>query len=216
MLSQKIKTILSKDPKMATLIEKIPHSQLQKLKSSKFQLREYLILSIIGQQLAIKAADAIKKKFIAQFENQIPSSERILATPDEILKSCGLSTQKLNYIKNISQYWIDNKLDKKDLVSLSDEELIELLTPIKGVGKWTVQMVLMFCLARPDVFAPEDYGLQSAMVELYRLKQTGAELKKKTVLIAEKWKPYRTTACLYLWAFKDQNGSKNSKTKKYD
>lgn len=86
---------------------------------------------------------------------------------------------------------------------MSDEEIIEFLSQIKGVGKWTVQMLLMFTLGRPDVFPVDDLGIQQAMIRLYQLNETGKDLKKKMQEIAEPWQPFRTVACRYLWRWKD-------------
>ena len=123
---------------------------------------------------------------------------------DEKLRAIGLSYQKLSYIKNIAQFFEENKLHKKDWSLMDDLEIAKLLTQIKGVGQWTAEMVLMFGLCREDVFSPGDYGIQMAMKKLYKLELEGKELQQKMILIAEKWKPYRSHACMYLWAWKDK------------
>ena len=98
-------------------------------------------------------------------------------------------------------------MHKTEFSEMEDEEIISLLTQIKGVGQWTVQMVLMFCLGRQDVFSPEDFGIISAMQDVYKLDLQGTKLKKECIEISQQWKPHRTLACFYLWAYKDQKKS---------
>jgi DNA-3-methyladenine glycosylase II len=155
---------------------------------------EALVRSIISQQISVKAAASIRERLVAA-TSFVP--ERILNLDEVEVKAIGLSGQKTKYLKDLAQHFIENPAVFDHLERLSDEEVITELTKVKGIGAWTAQMFLMFTLARPDVFAPGDRGLQLAMLRLYDLPPTTtpAELE----LLAAKWQPYRTTASLHLW-----------------
>ena len=128
----------------------------------------------------------------------------ILSIPRETLRSIGLSEAKARYVHNVAQYLIDKQMDDAWFHQATNDEVIELLTEIKGVGKWTVEMLLMFTLGREDVFAVDDLGIQQAMTKLYDLDTTDKKaLKKQMLAISENWAPYRTYACFYLWKYKD-------------
>ena len=112
----------------------------------------------------------------------------------------------MQYVQNVAAFCFEHKITDKKLHKLSNEEIIELLTQIKGVGKWTVEMLLMFSLGREDVFAVDDLGIQQAMAQLYKLDGTNKKILKENMLkISAKWSPYRTYACLHLWRWKDTN-----------
>ncbi|MFN8278992.1 MAG: DNA-3-methyladenine glycosylase 2 family protein [Saprospiraceae bacterium] len=194
--------VLSGDARLRDVMQQIPSEHIYQITPSD-QVREYLIKSIVSQQLSVKVAPIILDRFRKIYGSRFPSNKSILNTDIETLRSAGLSYQKANYIRNIAEHFEINKLKNSDFASLDDEEIIARLTQIKGVGRWTVEMVLMFCLGRPDVFSPLDYGIRTAMVDIYKLRQQNKELEKKLYAIAEKWRPYRTTACLYMWAYKD-------------
>ena len=163
-----------------------------------------LCASIMSQQLSTKVARVIFQRFLELYGGKEPSPEQIVATPFEKLRGIGLSNAKAQYVLNVAQFAIDHKLDDKKLKKMSDEEIIELLTQIKGVGRWTVEMLLMFTLGRPDLFAVDDYGIQVAMKKLYKLDDSNKKaFKEKMVKISKKWSPYRTYACLHLWHWKD-------------
>ena len=163
-----------------------------------------LCSSIISQQLSTKVAKVIYGRFIDLFNGKEPSPKQILAIPFETLKSIGLSFAKTNYIQNVCTFFLENKLSDSKLSKLSNEEIIELLTQIKGVGKWTVEMILMFTLGREDVFAVDDLGIQQAITKLYSLDALDKKkMKLDMVEISKKWSPYRTYACRYLWKWKD-------------
>ena len=163
-----------------------------------------LCASIMSQQLSTKVAKVIFHRFLELYGGKEPSPEQIVATPFEKLRGIGLSNAKAQYVLNVAQFAIDHKLDDKKLKKMSDEEIIELLTQIKGVGRWTVEMLLMFTLGRPDLFAVDDYGIQVAMKKLYKLDDSNKKaFKEKMLKISQKWSPYRTYACLHLWQWKD-------------
>jgi DNA-3-methyladenine glycosylase II len=132
-----------------------------------------------------------------------PSPKQVYNTKDIELRKIGLSGQKSAYVKNVAEFFISNEINKKMWKKMSDEEIIERLISIKGVGKWTVQMVLMFHLDRQDVLPLDDLIIKNTMIKLYKVKETGKEQKIKLEKIASKWSPYRSIACRYLWASKD-------------
>lgn len=161
----------------------------------------YLYSSIISQQLSIQSAKAIHDRFLDHFGEK-PPPEQIINTPDEDLRDIGLSRSKANYIKNVATYFKDN--DDQDWDNMTDDEIIKELTTIKGVGVWTVQMVLMFCLARRDVFPILDLGVRESAIELYGIQGDKKSIEKQLIKIAEKWRPYRSIASLYLWSYRNE------------
>ena len=162
-----------------------------------------LIDSIVSQQLSVKVANVIFNRFLNLFDDLNPSPQKILDLDIELMRGCGLSYQKAGYIKNIAQYWIDNNALHRDWLSMSDDDIIKELSSIKGVGKWTVQMILMFRLNRLDVFPIDDLGIRQGITHLYGIESNGKDAIKLMHEIAENWKPYRTTACRYVWRWKD-------------
>lgn len=163
-----------------------------------------LIRSIMSQQLSTKVAQVIYNRFLDIYKNKTPKPQQIIDTPSEILRATGLSNAKVGYIKNIASFCIEHKITDKKLHAMSNEEIIALLTQIKGVGKWTVEMLLMFALGREDVFSLDDYGVRTAMMHIYQIKKTDKKLLDKRLLrISNKWSPYRTYGCLYCWHWKN-------------
>jgi DNA-3-methyladenine glycosylase II len=164
----------------------------------------WLCASIMSQQLSTKVATVINNRFIDLFPSPTPSLEDILAVPFDTLKGIGLSTAKTNYVRNVAAYFHEHNITDQQLYVLSDEEVKALLLPIKGVGKWTVEMLLMFALGREDVFAVDDLGIQQAMTKIYGLDPSQKKaFKTEMERISAAWQPYRTYACLHLWKFKD-------------
>lgn len=190
---------LAKDKKLAKTLADGPYT----LKQKKL-VYLHLCGSIMSQQLSTKVAAVIWKRFLDLYEDASPTPEQILATPFETLRSIGLSNAKARYIQNVAQFAINHGMEWKQLKKMSDEEVIEHLLQIKGVGRWTIEMLLMFALGREDVFALDDLGIQQAMVKLYKLDPSNKrEMKEKMLKISAKWAPYRTYACLHLWKWKD-------------
>ena len=190
---------LSKDQKMAVIM---PLMTLPEIEMHS-DIYVDLLGSIVSQQLSVKAAATINGRFLDLFPKQQPWPELVLGLDTEILRGCGLSYQKAGYIKNIAQYWLDNQSDKKDWMAIAEDDIIAELTQIKGVGKWTVQMILMFRLNRLDVFPIDDLGIRQGMIKLYEVEETGKALVKRLTEIAEPWRPYRTIACRHIWKWKD-------------
>ena len=165
----------------------------------------YLCASIMSQQLSTKVADVIYKRFLELFGGKEPTPQQILGVPFDTLRGIGLSNAKANYVRNVAEYAIAHGMDDKKLYKMSNEEVMDFLLPIKGVGRWTVEMLLMFALGREDVFAVDDLGIQQAMTAIYKLDPTDKKaMKEKMLKISAKWSPYRTYACRHLWQHKDQ------------
>lgn len=160
-----------------------------------------LIRSIVSQQLSGKAAKTIHDRFLQLFPDLYPNVDHLLQMDIPALRAVGLSRQKSTYILNVASFFQSEKLFSKNWEELSDEAIVEYLTQIKGVGKWTVEMILMFTLGRPDVLPLDDLMIKKAMVKLYEVEETGRALKPKLTQIAEPWRPYRSLACLYLWSW---------------
>ena len=199
MVAEHIKKHLREsDPKLIPLIDNITLPQL----TSKDVYAD-LLDSIVSQQLSVKAAATIFSRFLDLFPNRYPAPEWVLVLEHEQLRGVGLSSQKANYIKNTAQFFLDNNLIEKDWNEYSNEEIIEKLTAIKGVGKWTVQMILMFTLQREDILPVDDLGIQQGMQRLYDLDASAKNLKKDMEKNAEAWRPYRSIASRYIWRWKD-------------
>lgn len=162
-----------------------------------------LLSAIVYQQLSGKAASTIYNRFLALFPDGQALPALLLAIEDERLRACGLSRQKAGYLRNVATFFLENDLLEYDWSKLEEEAVIQLLTQIKGVGRWTVEMILMFTLKRPDVLPLDDLGIQQAIQGLYHLTEKGKALKQRMIEIAEPWRPYRTYACVYLWRWKD-------------
>ena len=166
-----------------------------------------LLRAIVSQQISTKAAAAIWKRFQSLFPPEgYPEPREVLALGEDELRAVGLSRQKAGYLKAIAEYNERGLLDYDHLTSLSEEAFTQHLTAIRGVGRWTAQMLQMFALDQPDVFSEGDLGVQNAMRRLYGLEETGRALQKRMLVIAEAWRPYRTLACKYLWQSLD-NGT---------
>lgn len=204
---------LSKDQQLKKLIEQHGALTLKKQKN----LYLYLCYSIMSQQLSTKVADVIRKRFLALYEGE-PTAEQIVDTPFEKLRAIGLSNAKVNYVQNVARFEIEKGMGHQKLSKMSNDEVIDYLTQIKGVGRWTTEMLLMFALHREDVFALDDLGLQQAVIKLYDLKHRKKKIMLNKILkISEQWSPYRTYASMYLWRWKDNpplaTAKKNGKSK---
>ncbi len=162
-----------------------------------------LLGSIVSQQLSTKVVKVIWNRFTDLFVDGYPDAESLLSKEHEILRGIGLSNSKANYLKNVAEFELANDMSFDFLQVKSDEEIIEYLTQIKGVGKWTVQMILMFPMDRPNVFPVGDLGIQNAMKRLYNIELEKKELLKKMTEIASQWDPHKTVASKYLWRFLD-------------
>ena len=162
-----------------------------------------LLSSIVSQQLSVKAADTIFNRFLDIYTDRYPKPAQLIKTRIQRLRSAGLSQQKSQYLKNVAKFALqDDGLNYEQLKKKTDEALITHLTQIKGVGRWTVEMLLMFTLDRKDVFPVDDLGIQQSIKKLYQLEDEGKQLKQQMQIIADNWKPYRSIVCKYLWQWK--------------
>ncbi len=178
------------DPALGALIS----SQRIELPQARENYFIALCRSIIGQQVSVAAGNAI----FARLQAATALDPRaVIELPDDAVKEIGLSRQKAGYIRDLAQHFAENGAVFAHLEELPDEQVIAELTRVKGIGVWTAQMFLMFTLRRPDVFAPDDVGLQRGMIKLYGwdVLPPRGELQR----VAEKWRPWRTVACLHLW-----------------
>jgi DNA-3-methyladenine glycosylase II len=191
---------LSKDKILSKAIKKVGRIELKKRQNIFIRLCG----AIMSQQLSTRVAEVIFNRFIYLYEGKEPTPQQVLDTKFETLRATGLSNAKISYIQNVARFAIEHGIETKKLSKLDNEEIIEYLTRIKGVGRWTVEMQLMFTLGREDILALDDLGIQQAIAKLYNLKTTDRKkLKLKMTAIAEAWSPYRTYACMYLWRWKD-------------
>jgi DNA-3-methyladenine glycosylase II len=182
---------------MAGLIERFGGPLAPEADEPVVDLYGALLRSITGQQLSVKAADSIWKRFVARF-GHTPTPEQILADdPEELRVACGFSRAKVVYLRSLAEHVISGELELDRLPDLPDEEVIRELTAVKGIGEWTAHMFLMFTLQRPDVLPTGDLGVRNAAMRAYGLARPPAPTELKA--LAEPWRPYRTRACLYLW-----------------
>lgn len=176
--------------------------------SSHFQR---LAEDIVSQQLSVKAASVILARFAVLLQTSklkhVPAEvasvtpEAVLALPDEQLRGVGLSWAKVKYVKDLAQKTLDNAIGFEHFSDWDDETIVAHLTQVKGIGRWTAEMFLMFTLGRPDIFSAGDLGLKRSMQQVYGL--TEAEVTEQAVQLAQRWAPHRTYACLGLWKLLD-------------
>jgi DNA-3-methyladenine glycosylase II len=152
--------------------------------------------SIVSQQLATKAADAIYKRFAAYY-GHVPTPAEVAATPREALRELGLSGQKITYMHDLSAKVLDKTITPEHFPDLDDEAVIRQLVAVKGIGVWTAQMFLIFALSRPDVLPVDDFGVRKAFMLCYGLE--AMPVKKQMEEMAAPWRPWRSVASWYLW-----------------
>ncbi|MEL6986239.1 MAG: DNA-3-methyladenine glycosylase 2 family protein [Bacteroidota bacterium] len=162
-MNKEIIECLSKDRKLKKIIDSVNIDLPPKGQN----IYQSLIRAIIYQQSAGKAADAIFKRFKKAFQYKVPSPKKLANASIEDLRAVGLSKQKASYVQNVARFWIDEKLSRKDWTKMSNDAILKYLTQIKGVGPWTVQMLMMYTMHRYDIFPTGDYGIQMAMKQLY-------------------------------------------------
>jgi len=185
--------VLKKDPKLAKIMKLVGEYQIRTSRN----YYESLVEAIITQQLAGSAAKAISNRFRSLYGKSFPKPIDVINTSDSKLRKTGLSRMKIKYIKELSKAIEAKKLKMRSISKLSDEEVIEQLTRVKGIGRWTAEMFLIFSLGRMDVLPVGDLGLRKG-IQLYNSADelpNAAEIEK----LGEKWRPYRTVATWYLW-----------------
>lgn len=189
---------LRKDRKLAKVIDRIGEFNLSLTKNP----YESLVEAIITQQLSAKAADSISTKFRAIY-GKFPKPSDVMETSDAKLRKAGLSYMKVSYIKDLSKKVESKEIRLSYMKNLSDEEIIVQLTQVKGIGRWTAEMFLIFSLGRLDVLPVGDLGLRKGIKNLYSLEELPE--KEQIERIAEKWRPYRSMATWYLWRSQDES-----------
>ena len=159
-----------------------------------------LVHAIISQQLSTRAAATIEGRFRALYGG-VPTPSQVAATPDAQLRAAGLSGQKVRYLRDLCRRVEDGSLPLTRLGVMSDDEVVAVLTEVKGIGRWTAEMFLMFRLHRPDVLPVDDLGIVKAVQRAYGLRKTPTP--ERLTRLGESWRPYRSVACWYLWASLD-------------
>ena len=191
---------LRKDKKLSRILENVEALELVPKKNICLSLCS----SIMSQQLSVKVAQVLYNRFIELLGSNDPQPQQITDLTYDQLRGIGLSNAKVTYVQNVARFAVEKGMDHSVIDKMENEEVINYLTEIKGVGRWTVEMLLMFTLARPDVFAIDDFGIQQAMIKLYKIDpENKKEMKQKMLKVSSKWSPYRTYACLHLWRWKD-------------
>ncbi len=188
--------LMRRDPVLGTAIKKIgPCGMADRQRKDHLTA---LVGAILSQQLSTKAAATIFGRFVALFpDGHIPDAAAIAAESDAALRSVGLSGQKVGYLRDLSARIADGRLRLDELEALHDEKVIARLVAVKGFGRWTAEMFLMFRLHRPDVLPVGDLGIVNAIQRLYRLRKRPDA--KRVLKIGEAWRPYRSVASWYLW-----------------
>lgn len=183
------------DPRLSPIIARAGLAELE----PHTNYYEALVSSIIGQQLSVKAAASIERRFKELFSGKLPTASEILATSVEELRSAGLSNAKANYVRDLAQHVNENKIDFLTLNTLSNEKIIEELTDVKGIGEWTAHMFLMFCMGRLDVLPVGDLGIKNGIRALYGLKDLPTTQQIRDVATQNNWHPYESVASWYIW-----------------
>lgn len=190
-------TLKQSDPILALVIERVGPCKLYQAQQ-KGDLLFSLSRSILYQQLSTKAAAAIHHRFLQLYPGMVfPTALDVLNTPDEVLRSVGISRFKVLYLKDLAQKVLDGLPTLADLAAIDDEAIIQTLTQVKGIGRWTVQMLLIFRLHRWDVLPGDDLGIRAGIRRIYNL--TELPNKKTVESLGQGWQPYRTIASWYLW-----------------
>lgn len=193
MIDKKAIKFLKKDPKFAKIIMQVGDYNV-KITKNRYQS---LVEAIISQQLSGSAANSIIKKFRKLYKSKFPKPRDIIKTSDSKLRTTGLSKMKIVYIKELSKKIESKELNMRKISTQSNEQVIEVLTDVKGIGRWTAEMFLIFSLGRLDILPVGDLGLKKGIQSMYSLKELPE--KEQIEQLAESWKPYRTVATWYLW-----------------
>lgn len=183
------------DPIMATIIAEHPLPDL----APHTDYYDALVSSIISQQLSVKAAASIKKRFLALFGDRSPTPEEILQQDTETLRRVGLSYRKVEYIKDLALHVLEGKILFDTFDSLSNEEIIKELVAVKGIGEWTVHMFLMFCMGRLDVLPVGDLGIRNGIMRYYSFDHLPSPVEMREIAAKYNWHPYESVASWYLW-----------------
>jgi len=196
------KALAAADPTMAALIERVGKIDIAtRMKRRKEERPEdpygALLRAIVGQQLSTKAARTIYLRVVDLFGGTTPTPEQLLEAEEEDLRACGLSGRKTEYVRDLATHVVSGELELDRLDRLSDEEVIEEIVAVRGLGQWTAEMFLLFHLQRPDILSGGDLGIRKAIQIEYGLDEMPPP--KRVIEIGEPWRPYRSLASLYLW-----------------
>lgn len=191
---QAVAHLRAADPVMRGIVDRVGSFEI----AMERDLWWALVDAISSQQLSVKAAATIVGRLHALGAGgRPPTPQEVLALPDETLRGAGLSRAKTAYVRDVAARWLDGSLRRDAIPSLPDEEVIATLTQVKGIGRWTAEMTLVFCLDRPDVLPVDDLGIRVAAQRWYGLPERPG--KEELTAIAEPWRPFRTLASRYLW-----------------
>jgi DNA-3-methyladenine glycosylase II len=183
------------DPKLGRIITRIGPCGLHAVAPR--DPFEALCMSIASQQLSTKAAATIFQRFCNLFPGRKPTPTRVMTLSDDEIRAVGFSRPKVTFIKDLAAHVIDGRLDLKGLKKHPDDEVMRQLVAVKGIGRWTAEIFLMFRLGRPDILPADDLGLMNAVHRAYRLRARPDA--KQLRRIGERWKPHRSVAAWYLW-----------------
>lgn len=199
-MHQKVVThFLKNDPTLHALIEKCGEIKLPKSEELFLELCDH----IISQQLSIKASMAILNRFIELFPNKKLDPKTLLELTDQQVRDVGISWSKIKYLKDLAQKIVDKEINLEELDKLEDEEIIQELIKVKGIGRWTAEMFLMSSLGREDIFSYGDLGIRKAIQRVYKLDHEPTQQEAEE--ISKNWQPYRSFACKILWRSLENN-----------
>lgn len=196
------RALAQRDPTMAALIERIGKIDIEERLRRRDEERPEdaygaLLRSIVGQQVSTKAARAIYNRVLALFGGKTPSPRQLLKVSEEDLRGAGLSGRKVEYVRDLARHVLDGELELDRLAQLEDELVIEEIVAVRGLGRWTAEMFLLFHLERPDVLSGGDLGIRRAIQVEYGMEEMPTP--REAVAFGERWSPHRSLASLYLW-----------------
>jgi DNA-3-methyladenine glycosylase II len=206
-LCQAEKQLAKNDEKLAAVIKS---SGTCRLKPHTDHYGE-LVGSIVGQQLSAKAAAAIWLRVLGLFDSKMPTPQQLIKIDDQKLRDVGLSWAKVRYVKDLAQHILDDRLDLEHIATMPNEQVIEQLTAVKGLGEWSAHMFMMFGLGRLDILPVGDLGVRKAVMSLYDLKQLPEPAQIVTIANQNGWHPYESVASWYLWQSLDNNPQKQTR-----
>jgi DNA-3-methyladenine glycosylase II len=187
--------LMKADPKLSLIIRRVGPCDLHSVAPK--DPFDALCMSIASQQLSTKAAATIYGRFADLFPNRKPAPERVMTLTDDEIRACGFSRPKVTFIKDLASHVLDGRLDLKGLKKHADDDVMQQLVAVKGIGRWTAEIFLMFRLGRPDILPADDLGLMNAVQRAYKLRARPDA--KKLRRMGEAWRPYRSVASWYLW-----------------
>lgn len=170
-----------------------------------------LVGSIVGQQLSAKAAGAIWRRVLDLFDGKMPTPEELIKVDNQKLRNIGLSWAKVKYVKDLAQHALDGRLDLNHIATMPNDQLIEQLTAVKGIGEWSAHMFMIFGLGRLDILPVGDLGVRKAIQNLYKLDSLPAPEQIITVANQNNWHPYESVAAWYLWQSLDNSPQKQTR-----